>query len=101
MRYGKNGPRRVSIRADVVASCNFPDRFFAHQGIGNQARVVVDANSLAEGQWNIVPGLADSSGISFESVEYPGYFLRHYAYVLYLNPYDGNGYIQAGCDVPC
>ncbi|MCE5186096.1 MAG: AbfB domain-containing protein [Planctomycetaceae bacterium] len=73
---------------DVVASYNFPTRFFAHQGIGSQATIVESANTLPPGQWNIVPGLA-GAGVSFESVEHPGHYLRHYAYVLYLNRYDG------------
>jgi len=34
--------------------------------------------SLYSSQWRIVPGIADSSCISFESVDNPGYYLRHY-----------------------
>lgn len=30
-----------------------------------------------DSEWKIVPGLADSSCVSFESVNKPGYFLRH------------------------
>lgn len=75
---------------DVVASYNFPNRFFAHKGVGSQARIEVDANTLTEGQWNIVPGLKDPAGVSFESVELPGCYLRHYAHILNLNSYDGS-----------
>jgi hypothetical protein len=74
---------------DVVASYNFPDRFFAHRGVGGQARIEPAADTLTEGQWNIVPGLKDPAGVSFESVEHPGHYLRHYGYVLNLNLYDG------------
>lgn len=75
---------------DVIASVNFPDRFFAHQGVGSQAWIAEDANRLPSGQWNLVPGLKDFAGISFESVEFPGHYLRHYGYVLYLHAYDGS-----------
>lgn len=33
--------------------------------------------NLASSQWRIVPGLASSEGVSFESVDRPGYYLRH------------------------
>jgi hypothetical protein len=32
-----------------------------------------------------VPGLADPTGISFESVNYPGYYIRHSNFELVLN----------------
>lgn len=43
-------------------------------------------------QWKIVQGLANdgSEYVSFESVQYPGYYLRHKAYVLYLEKNDGS-----------
>ena len=34
----------------------------------------------------MVPGLADSAGVSFESVNYPGRYLRHYNYEIRLDP---------------
>jgi hypothetical protein len=93
---------------DIIESYNYPGYFFNHEGVGrdssNQARIVEGADSLASGQWNIVPGLKDPAGISFESVEHPGHYLRHYAYVLYLNAYDSSDlfkqdatfYVQSG-----
>ena len=38
----------------------------------------------------MVPGLTGQEGtISFESAEKPGYFLRHYGFLLYLEPQNG------------
>ena len=49
------------------------------------ARIDADVSPYEDSQWRIVPGLADANGyISFESVNYPGYFLRHYSYDLEL-----------------
>jgi hypothetical protein len=81
-------PPAAVYPADVIASYNFPTYFFTHKGLGNQARIESLANTLNGGQWNIVPGLKDPAGISFESVEIPGCYLRHYSYVLNLNLYD-------------
>ena len=36
------------------------------------------------------PGLADSSGVSFEALTYPGYYLRHQNFVLKLQKNDGS-----------
>lgn len=43
------------------------------------ARGRVDANVTPpeDSQWRMIPGLADPAGVSFESVNYPGQFLRH------------------------
>ena len=38
-------------------------------------------------KFRIVQGLADPSGVSIESVENPGYFLRHQHYMIKLHPY--------------
>jgi hypothetical protein len=37
----------------------------------------------------MVSGLADSAGTSFESVNYPGHYLRHKNFELWLDRYDG------------
>src|SRR6185295_3356207 len=42
-----------------------------------------------------MPGLADSSAVSFQSVNYPGYYLRHQNYDFVLAPYDGTARFQA------
>ncbi|MFC4601831.1 AbfB domain-containing protein [Cohnella hongkongensis] len=45
--------------------------------------------TINDSRFRIVPGLANSSGVSFESVNFPGYYLRHYNYALRLERKDG------------
>merc|ERR1712167_552814 len=39
--------------------------------------------------FRIRPGLQEGCGVSFESVNFPGHFLRHSGFRLLLNEYDG------------
>ncbi|GIP14966.1 rhamnogalacturonan endolyase YesW [Paenibacillus montaniterrae] len=57
-----------------LQSHNFTDRYIRHI----EFRVQIDANvsPAQDAQFRIVSGLAGSSGISFESVNYPGHYLR-------------------------
>ncbi len=47
-------------------------------------------SNLSSFRWRVVPGLADSSGISLESMSRPGYYLRHRDYQLVLERFDEN-----------
>ena len=53
--------------------------------IANQSTTM----SLYSSQWRVVPGLADSSYISLESVDNPGYYLRHYNGNVLISQNDG------------
>jgi len=61
--------------------------------IGNFVRVdagrgKIDGGQYApESQWRLVPGLADPSAVSIESVTYPGNYLRHRDGQVWLDPY--------------
>lgn len=57
-----------------LQSHNFTDRYIRHI----EFRVQIDANvsPAQDAQFRIVSELAGSSGISFESVNYPGHYLR-------------------------
>lgn len=56
-------------------------------------RVLIANNAttmpLVSSQWRIVPGLADSGCISLESVDKPGYYLRHYEGNIIVSTNDG------------
>jgi hypothetical protein len=41
-----------------------------------------------DSQWIIVPGLAEADGVSFESVNYPGYYLLRVAEHVRLSKYE-------------
>nr|WP_260866451.1 AbfB domain-containing protein [Paenibacillus xylanexedens] len=40
------------------------------------ARIDANVSPALDAQFRVVPGLASSSGISLESINYPGYFLK-------------------------
>ncbi len=51
----------------------------------NQVVIDHNADGTEGGRWKVVPGLADPSAFSFESVEFPGHYLRHQGFKLYLH----------------
>jgi hypothetical protein len=94
-----NGANRNSV---VYGSIDIGDgslikRLEAHNPAGSFIRhyefaARLDPDPIAainDSRFRIVPGLADSAGISFESVNFPGYYLRHYDYILRLERKDG------------
>ncbi|MGC4892274.1 family 43 glycosylhydrolase [Micromonospora sp. DT31] len=55
-----------------------------------RARVEPNVTNLADSQFRIVPGLAGAGSVSLESTNFPGYFLRHRAFALYVERDDGS-----------
>jgi len=49
-----------------------------------------DVQMTKDSFFNMRPGNADPSRVSFEAVNFPGYFLRHSGFQLYLNKKDGS-----------
>jgi hypothetical protein len=90
-----SGPRinvgsTVSLRATTPG---YTTRYIAHNGTTVDTQVVTSPSSTAlkqQASWTVRTGLANSDCISFESQDTPGSFLRHYAFVLYLNANDGS-----------
>jgi hypothetical protein len=71
-----------------LKSYNFPARYVRHADyVGRIDEYPFDL--YTDSQWKLVPGLADSTGISFQSVNYPTRYLRHYNYALQLDVNDG------------
>ncbi|WP_084134875.1 RICIN domain-containing protein [Paenibacillus harenae] len=64
-------PVSVNVR---LQSHNFPDRYVRHSN--NRARIDADVSPVQDAQFRMVAGLADSRGVSFESVNFPGRYLR-------------------------
>ncbi|MFE6620058.1 glycoside hydrolase family 43 protein [Streptomyces sp. NPDC057740] len=66
--------RWSDIPAKRLQSYNFQDRYVRHANFD----VRIDQNiTNLDAQFRLRPGLAGSGTVSFESVNYPGYFLRH------------------------
>lgn len=56
------------------SSHNYPDRYIRHSNF--TARVDANVSPVLDSQFRVVPGLASSTGISLESINFPGYFLK-------------------------
>jgi len=70
-------------------SHNFPQHSLKHEN--RRARIVpVHEGNPVAGQWRLVPGLADPSCVSIESLEFPNHFFRHRNYELWLDNFDGS-----------
>ncbi|SPF01591.1 Alpha-L-arabinofuranosidase B (ABFB) [Streptomyces sp. MA5143a] len=70
-----------------LKSYNYPSRYVRHSNYAAR----IDAypfDPFTDSQWKLVPGLADSTGVSFQSVNLPTRYLRHYDYALRLDTND-------------
>ncbi|GAA3630382.1 hypothetical protein GCM10022223_55120 [Kineosporia mesophila] len=86
---------RHSIR---VTTDGFANRYIRHrEGLGYTEVVETASSDLLkqDATWNVVPGLADSSCYSLESVNYPGTYLRHQAFRVKQNKSDGSALFAA------
>ncbi|MDQ0059040.1 RICIN domain-containing protein [Paenibacillus harenae] len=64
-------PISVNVR---LQSHNFLDRYVRHSNY--RARIDANVSPVQDAQFKMVAGLADSSGVSFESVNFPERYLR-------------------------
>lgn len=72
-----------------IKSYSKPDSFIRHaNNVGRIDVSVVDP--MADSKWKVVPGLADSAGISFESVSRANYYLRNSNNSVVLNVSDNS-----------
>ncbi|GAA4942018.1 glycoside hydrolase family 43 protein [Actinoplanes utahensis] len=77
-----------------IQSYNNQTRYVRHSNF--DVRIDANVNPAQDSQFRIVPGLANGSGyVSFESVNYPGHYLRHYGYDGVLAPNDGTSTFAA------
>ncbi|MGW4207196.1 family 43 glycosylhydrolase [Lentzea sp. NPDC004789] len=65
-----DGPTPVRLR-----SYNVPEKFVRHWDF--RAKLEADVAPLADSQFRVVAGLTGSGTVSLESVNFPGYYLRH------------------------
>ena len=87
-RWGATAP------VNRIQSYNYQDRFVRH--VNYDVRIDANVTPAADAQFRAVPGLADRTGhISFESVNYPGHYLRHYGYDFVLAANDGSATFAA------
>ncbi|WP_330327496.1 glycoside hydrolase family 43 protein [Streptomyces pseudovenezuelae] len=72
-----------------LQSFNYQDRYVRHTNF--DVRIDPNVSPLQDSQFRIRTGLAGSGTVSFESVNFPGYFLRHFNYDFQLVHNDGTG----------
>ncbi|WP_339847578.1 AbfB domain-containing protein [Paenibacillus sp. FSL W7-1088] len=59
------------------SSFNYPDRYIRHSNF--TARIDANVSPVLDSHFRVVPGLGSSTGTSLESINFPGYFLKHNA----------------------
>ncbi len=57
-----------------LQSYNFPTRYIRHTGF--HGRTDENVSPIEDSEFRVRSGLTDSAGVSFESVNFPGYYLR-------------------------
>lgn len=78
-------PPPPARRAYFLQSYNYPNRYIRHWAFLGELSKVVSAQDRKDAAFRIVPGLYNSKYVSFESVNYPGYFLRHQGFRIKLH----------------
>lgn len=73
----------------IFEACNYPGQYIQHK-IHYEA--YISANGILPGDnvFKVVPGLADSSCISLESINFPGQYLKVENFRIVLKPVDGS-----------
>jgi non-reducing end alpha-L-arabinofuranosidase len=80
----------ISLRA-TTACCT--TRYIRHQSFNGVTSVISSSSSAADkndGSFIARRGLASDSCVSFEARNFPGFFLRHQNFQLFLQPMDGS-----------
>lgn len=90
-------PAPISKPADHPAagivslqSFNFQNHYIRHKDYLGEITPITSDLDKRDSAFKIVPGLADSRYISFESVNHPGYYFRHSGFRLRLQKSDGS-----------
>lgn len=79
----------ISLRATTPG---YTTRYLAHTGATVNTQVVDSSSTTAlqqQASWHVRTGLGNSACYSFESVDTPGSYIRHYAFVLQVDANDG------------
>ncbi|GAB1199712.1 hypothetical protein APSETT444_009069 [Aspergillus pseudonomiae] len=79
----------ISLQATTAG---YTTRYIAHDGTTVNTQVVSSTSTTAlkqQASWAVRTGLANSACFSFESIDTPGSFIRHYNFGLLLNANDG------------
>jgi non-reducing end alpha-L-arabinofuranosidase len=80
----------ISLRATTACCTNdyLRHQFFA--GVISPISAGSSTLDKEDATWIVRRGFGSNSCLSLESKNYPGYYLRHFNFKLFLQPYDGN-----------
>ncbi|RAL67031.1 hypothetical protein DID88_007811 [Monilinia fructigena] len=79
----------ISLR---VTTSGYNTRYIAHTDTSVNTQVVTSSSATSlkqQASWHVRTGLGNSACFSFESVDTPGSYIRHYNFGLLLNANDG------------
>lgn len=79
---------KISLR---VTTAGYNTRYIAHTGTAVNTQVVTSSSTTTlkqQASWTVRTGLGNSGCYSFESVDTPGSYIRHYDFQLLLNAND-------------
>jgi hypothetical protein len=85
-----NAGSTISLRA---TTSGFTDRYIRHQNFNAVTSVITSGSSAldkSDGSFIVRRGLASTSCVSFEARAFPGFFLRHQNFQLFLQAMDGS-----------
>ncbi|MGJ6968463.1 glycoside hydrolase family 43 protein [Streptosporangium sp. G11] len=84
----------ATVPINRIQSYTHQTRYVRHSNL--DVRIDANVSPAQDAQFRLVPGLANGSGyVSFASVNYPGYYLRHYGFDFVLAPDDGTATFAA------
>lgn len=89
--YGCPFNYKIIINQERVSmmSYDLPYQYIRHRGFLGFVSYIFSSLDKEYSTFVMVPGLADKIGcVSFESVNYPGYYLRHQGFRLHLHAYE-------------
>ncbi|WUR92762.1 family 43 glycosylhydrolase [Streptomyces sp. NBC_01262] len=79
-------PVADGVTPQRFSSYNYPDRFIRHWEF--RAKIEAGVTNLADSQFRVVTGLAGTGTVSLEAANYPGYYLRHKNFEVWVEKND-------------
>ncbi len=70
----------------TLEAYDLPGYFMTATTSTGAVQMIQGDGQSAAAQWNVLPGLANAEGISFESILLPNNIMRHRSYVFYTDP---------------
>jgi lysophospholipase L1-like esterase len=83
----------LTVRAPTRLESSIQGYFVRHQE--SRGKISNFLSPAEDAEWRVVPGLANASAISLESVNYPGYFLRHRDGQIWMDLNNGTALFKA------